>query len=507
MDTRISRRALLGAGAALPFFRTAPALSAASDTLRFGLSAFPASLEPFLNNGTSPATMRLMMHRGLFGYAPDSTIRGELAERWENDGGTQWTIHLRQAFWHNGSPVTSDDVRYTIETIGAEKSTAYLRAQMQEIVRIETPDARTVKLTTKQPIVTLPLWFASYYLPIIARGSWRANSPGTGAGPYMLGDIERGQSIEFTAFDKYYRPGLPKIRKLRFVAYPDENLRVAALQAGDVDIIDYVPWQSMNAIERDAKLKLDNTNGPFMFLTFNCEKKPFDDPRVRLAVAHAIRRDEVVKAAFFGRGTPLEGFATPDNSPYFEPDLAQAWKYDPDKARQLLSAAGVRDLKCSLLSTAQYGMHKGSAEIVQQHLAEIGIQAELNLPDWATRLTLGNRGQYDISVQGTAWENADPDGYAQLVDGTLAQSAARSYGINIPELLPLLSQGRAEFDQAKRKAIYREVQRISLEKVPYVSLNWRSQGYAMKKEVSGFKNIPGPITFYSGTTIEETALA
>ena len=505
MTMLISRRGLLGAALTLPFLRLADA--ATSDTLKFGLSAFPTSLEPFLNNGTSPATMRLMMHRGLFGYAPDGMLRGELAEHWENDGGVHWTIRLREAFWHNGAPVTADDVRYTIETVGAEKSTAYLRAQMQDIVKIETPDPRTLMLTTRTPIVTLPLWFASYYLPIIGKGSWKVNAPGEGAGPFVLGDVERGQSIEFIAFDKFYNKGEPKLKKVRFIAYPDENLRVAALQAGDVDIIDYVPWQSMEAIEADARLKLESTSGPFMFLQFNFQRKPFDDPRVRQAVAHAIRRDEIVKAAFFGRGATLDGFATPDNSPYFEPDLAHEWRYDPQKAKALLTEAGVGDgLKCTLLSTAQYGMHKNTAEVVQQHLGEIGIAAELALPDWATRVTMGNKGQYDIAVQGTAWENADPESYSQLIDGALARSAARSYGIDIPELRPLLAAGRSEFDSAKRRQIYRGVQKISLEKCPYVSLAWRSQGYAMRKEVQGFVNIPGPITFYSGTTLEQTSV-
>lgn len=503
----ITRRSLLAAGAALPFLDKLAFAADSSGHLNFGLSSYPPSLEPFLNNGTSSATVRLLMHRGLFGYAPDSSLRGELAETWENDGSTGWTIKLRDAVWHDGTPVTAADVRYTIETVGAEGSTAYMRNQMHDIVKIETPDEKTVKLTTKEPIATLPLWFASYYLPIIKKDSWKANEPGIGAGPFTLASSERGQYVEMTAFDKYYRKDMPKLKTVRFVAYPDENLRVAALTAGDVDVIDYVPWQAMSSIEADPKLKLDATVGAFMFVQFNFESKPFNDPRVRLAVAHALRRDEVVKAAFYGRGIPLEGFPTPENSAFYLPDHAHDWNYDPEKAKKLLAEAGVGGgFSCKLLSTGQYGMHKITAEVVQQHLAEIGIQAELVLPDWATRLTMGNNGQFDIAIQGTAWENADPDGYASLVDGTLAQSAARSYKIDIPELHDLLVKGRAELDLEKRKAIYAELQKVALEKCPFVSVNWRSQGYALKKTVSGFTNIPGPITFYSGTTLEQTSI-
>ncbi len=200
-------------------------------------------------------------------------------------------------------------------------------------------------------------------------------------------------ALDLEAFDKFYRPGLPKLKTLRMVAYADENLRVAALQAGDVDLIEYVPWQSMPSIEADPKLSLQSTPGPFMYLTFNGKVKPFNDARVRQAVAHAIKREEIVKAAFFGRGSPIEGLPLTEGTAFYDAKLARGWTYDPAKAKSLLAEAGLASgFSCKLLSTAQYGMHKDTAEVVQQHLAEIGIQAELVLPDWATRVTLGNRG-------------------------------------------------------------------------------------------------------------------
>src|SRR3546814_2052030 len=122
----------------------------------------------------------------------------------------------------------------------------------------------------------------------------------------MFKATERGGALVLEAFDAFYKPGLPKLKGVRAVAYKDENLRVAALQAGDVDLIEYVPWQSMEAISEDPALKLDATDGPFMYLVFNGAKRPFDDARVRKAVAHAVKREDIVKAAFFGRGPGLE---------------------------------------------------------------------------------------------------------------------------------------------------------------------------------------------------------
>ena len=133
----------------------------------------------------------------------------------------------------------------------------------------------------KEPTVTVPMWFANFNMPIIARGTTEGGSTPVGAGPFVLKGQERGVAIDLEAFDRFFKPGLPKVKSIRFVAYADENLRVAALQAGDVDIIDYVPWQAMDAIERDSKLKLLTTNGPFMGLIFNGRTGPFTDARVQ----------------------------------------------------------------------------------------------------------------------------------------------------------------------------------------------------------------------------------
>jgi ABC-type transport system substrate-binding protein len=503
MDT--TRRSLLAAGGALAILRAPAHAATARGRLVFGLSSYPPTMAPWANAGTAAATAKLMFHRGLLGYAPDGTLRGELAETWEHTEDGAWVLHLRDAVFQNGAPVTSADVAWTIEQVAGEKSTAYLRAELQHIARVETPDARTVRLITKEPTATLPYLLATPFLPIVAKDSIKDNPLGIGAGPFLLTGEERGVALEYKAFDRFYRPGLPKVKTVRMVAYADENLRVAALQAGDVDLIEYVPWQSMSGIEADPRLALQSTPGPFMYLTFNAKVKPFDDARVRRAIAHAIRRDEIIKAAFFGRGSPIEGLPLNEGTEYYDAQLGHGWAYDPAKAKSLLAAAGVGSgFSCKLLATAQYGMHKDTAAVVQQHLGDIGIQAELVLPDWPTRVTLGNRGQYEMAVMGSASEYNDPDGLTPFLAGNLAVSYVRSFGLDIPKIDQLLAAGRAEFDAAKRRAIYAELQQECLEQAPIVSLCFRSQGYAIKREVSGFHNLPGALTFYSGTTLEQT---
>ncbi len=501
-----SRRGLIAAGAALPFLARPTRAATTPGRLVFGLSSYPPSLAPWTNSGTAAATARLMFHRGLLGYGEDGSVRGELAERWERAEDGAWVFILRDAYFHNGKKVTAEDVAWCIEQIAAPKSTAYLRVQLQDIAKIEVPDAKTVRLHTKAPSVTLPLQFASFYAPIVARDSFQENPHGIGAGPFKLTGEERGVGLDFVAFDKFYRPGLPKLKTVRLVAYADENLRVAALQAGDVDLIEYVPWQAMSGIESDGKLAMQSTAGPFMYLTFNGRVKPFGDARVRRAIAHAVKREDVIKAAFFGRGTPINGLPIPAGTPYYEAKHADALAYDPAKAKALLAEAGLGDgFSCKLLSTAQYGMHKDTASVVQQHLAAVGIQVELVLPDWPTRVTLGNRGQFEMSVMGSTAESNDPDGLTPFVSGRLTASYVRSPGLDIPKIDELLAAGRAEFDTAKRHAIYDELQQLCLDQAPIVALCFRDQAYAMQKQVQGFRNLPGALTFYSGTTIEQTS--
>ena len=498
----ITRRAALAGTAALPFLRAPHARAQQNQgTLTFGLSSFPPSIQPWANTGTAAATIKLMIHRGLTSYGPDGALRGELAESWSPIGTQGWEFKLRDARFQNGERVTAADVRWTIEQIAADRSTAYFRAEMGGVSGVETPDDRTVRIMLRDPVATLPIWMASYHLPIISRNSPRGTF--VGAGPFAIRAQERGSVIELEPNRNFHRAGLPKLRAIRAIAYPDENLRVAALRAGDLDLIEYVPWQSMDAIAADPSLRLDTTDGAFMFFVFNGTRPPFNDARVRKAVAHAIRREELVRAAFFGRGSPLTQLPIPESSPFYNADFKDGWRYDPALSRRLLAEAGhPNGVSCSLLSTAQYGMHKDTAEVAQQHLAAVGIRAELNLPDWATRVTVGNRGQYDIAVMGTAADSNDPDGIASFIDGSLAPSYVRSHGLRVDRITELLARGRAEFDEGRRRAIYREMERVAIEQAPIVGLTWRSQGYAMRRRVTGFRNMPGALTFYSGLTFE-----
>ena len=503
------RRFMAGAAAAgtIGFIGAPTARAQATGILTFGLSSYPPSFAALQNAGTAAGTVKLMIHRGLLSYDNAGQIRGELAEDWGVDESGVWTFKLRDnAVWHDGRPVTAADVKYTIETGAAEGSSAAYTTSLQLIEKIEMPDAKTVKLTFSEPFATAETLFAHYNMPIIPEGS--DEEALVGAGPFKIDSRERGVSVDLVASDNYYKPGLPKLAGIKAVAYADENLRVAALEAGDVDLIEYVPWPAMGSIDDNPSLTLDVVEGPFMYLTFNGARKPFDNPLVRRAIAHAVKREDVVDAAFFGRGAGLAHLPISDASPFYNPQYADAWAYDPEKAKALLAEAGHPDgFDCTLLSTAQYGMHTSTAEITQAYLSMIGINVTLDLPDWATRVQKGNAGEYDFAVMGTSADSNDPDGIARLIDPALPPSFARSINLDIPQITALLAEGRSTFDTEARKVIYEKLEGIAIDEVPLAGLCWRAQGYGMSDKVSGFKNLPGQLTFYSGLTLEETALS
>ena len=157
-----------------------------------------------------------------------------------------------------------------------------------------------------------------------------------------------------------------------------------------------------------------------------------------------------------------------------------------------------------MLSSSQYSFHQNTAISVQDDLKKIGIELEMNLPDWPTRLEVGAAGDYDIAVYGTVGITNDPSFLDQMLTPAGAQNA--SYGYDDSTVNDLLTKGRAESDPAARKAVYQQLGEHVLENAPIVGLAWRSQAYGYNKKVTGFSNIPGFLTFDSGYTLASTTV-
>lgn len=508
IDYKPSRREVLislGAGVVALALPKGAQAQAATKVLKFGLSTFPPTLKPFDNTGGAANTVKLMLYRGLMGYDAKGTLMPEVAESVEWSTPTTAVFKLRaNAMFHDGSPVTAADVVYSLNEITKQGSTAYLKSDLKIISAVEAVDAKTVKITLNTPSAIFLDLMASYCCPIISSKS--TDSAIIGAGPFTMKGSEKGVYIEVARFKDFYLADQPNVDGIRFIAYADENLRYAALEAGDVDLIEYLPWTQFNAVEASKTLKMKTTLGPFMFLLFNVTEGPFANAKVRQAVGYAIERQDVVDAAFAGRGEPLYGFPNPQGSPFDLADPAHEWRFDVEKAKALLTEAGYPNgFDCRLLATATYGMHQDTASVVQAYLAAIGINATLDLPDWGTRVNAGKEGKYNIAVHGTSGNFNDPDAlWSLLYSGN--PSYLQSFGFKSARIDGLLEQGRNEVDPAKRKTIYQQLVVAYYEEVPQVPLNWRIQAYAMKASVEGFEQLPGFLSGSSAYALDETKL-
>lgn len=497
--------AISGAVASMP---GQPFAAPEQKTLRVGLSTYPAHFRPWVNVGYAGQLVSALINRNLVSYDAKGQLVGELAESWTRENDLTWAFKLRQVKFSNGQPVTSADVKWTLEKIAAEGSGAYMRDPVTQIASVEVVDDQNFKLITKAPDVTIPSVMAYPFLGIIAANSTDGQEQGIGAGPFTITSAEKGVGISLAASEHYFKEGLPAFANVQITPYADENLRVAALTAGDVDIIDYVPWSAMDTIEKDKNLKLDAmASGAFMYLSFN-GSGVFKDPKLRQAVAFGIRREEIVNTVFYGRGATLSGVPRPSVSPYYNKELANYWSYDPDKAKALLKEAGHENgLEVTLLATSQYTMHSGIAVLVQSHLAEIGIKVNLTMPDWATRVTMGNRGIGDFAVQGIGIDTLDPDAATTVIDPSLTQTFLRSRNFEVPGLTELLQRGRQEGDEGKRVALYAEIDRLVCDNASFCGLAYRATGFARNVHVQNLELLPDQMSPFSATLFDKLALA
>ncbi|HXX39874.1 MAG TPA: ABC transporter substrate-binding protein [bacterium] len=487
-----------------------PTPSASGGTLVFGLSLEPPSLDPQVDSGTAALTVKLQLYRGLVAFYNGGKIVPELAESWKQESPTSWVFNLRRGTkFSNGDPVTTDDVVYSFQRILDPKTGARFRTQLSAIDKVEAVGPSTVRFTLKQPVATFLELLALPEQAIVDQKFTQTHDLKTdvmGAGPFKMVEWQKGVSLTVERVPGFYKEGLPKLDRIKFVFLPDDTARVTALRAGDVDLIEFVPWKDMQSLSADPNFWYQGTMGLFMYLQINVAHKPFDDPRVRQALGYAINRQAILDAAFSGRGGLIYGMATPSASWAYIPADAKYFRYDPDKARALLRQAGVPDgLKVNVLSTSTYMMHEQTAVVVQAELKKVGLDVELNLPDWPTRLEQGLKGNYDLAVAGNPGDFNDPDFYYDFYHtGPIRSTASPNFSDG--QIDRLLEEARQAPDLSKRKQLYAQFETRALELSPLIFLTWREQGYAGKKSVRGFQNLPAFLVIRSGITLEETTV-
>ena len=480
----------------------------AKDDITVAMQLEPPHLDPTsAAAGAIDSVLYTNVFEGLTRFMGDGSVVPGLAESWEiSEDGLTYTFKLREGVtFHDGTTMDAEDVKFTLDRINAEDSANAQKALYAAISEVNVTDPQTVEVKLSEPNGNMLFNLAWGDAVIVAPETVETiKQTPIGTGAFKFENWNQGDKITLTRNDDYWGEA-PALASATFKFISDPTAAFASVMAEDVDVFTGFPApENIPQFEADPRFQvlIGSTEGETI-LSINNKREPFDNVKVREAVAHAIDRQAIIDGAMFGYGTPIGTHFAPHNPDYV--DLTEMSSYDPEKSKALLAEAGYPDgFSCTMLSTAQYGMHQSTAEVCQAYLSMVGINAQLDLPEWSSRVKKGNEGQYDLAVMGTTADNNDPDGLVNVLDGSLPPSFVRSYDMPTPEITELFARGRATFETEERKAIYHELESTAIETVPLVGLAWRAQGYGMKAGVSGFANLPGQLTFYSGITLEET---
>lgn len=479
-------------------------------TLVYALSTDPPNMDPHVDTGTGANNVKYQIYNGLTRFWEGGEVEPDLAASWEvSDDGLSYTFSLVEGVtWHSGDPFTSADVQVSIERIKDPGVGASSSTEISVIDSVDTPDDLTAVFNLSAPSAPLITYLADPTAFILSKvfldGGGDPDTESIGTGPFSLESREPGVRIVVVKNPEYFQDG-PFLDQIDFIPYADENTRMAAAFGGEIDLAEYVPWKDFQGIRDDDGLTLHAGDAAaFMTMMYHTEKPPFDDPAVRYALGFAYDRDSMIEIVFFGEGSPITGGLVPPGLWGHADDLDGTFTYDPDKAKQMLADAGYPDgFECTLLSTSQYGMHQGTAEIAQQNLRDIGITCELELFDWPTVVEKYATGDFHFRVHGLGTGTSDPD-------TTLAQyfetgsPGASSIAFSNEEVDSLLAEARATIEQDARKALYDEVQKLIIDLAPFSFLTYRVQAEVSRATIQGYEHFPGGLGFASAKTLEKT---
>jgi peptide/nickel transport system substrate-binding protein len=517
--------AVPGLGSAASAQEATPA-PVAGGTLRMGMQADPTQFDPQKLSATAIWRAIENMYDTLTRIKPDLTIEPSLAESWDiSEDGTVYTFHIRQGVtFHDGSPLTADDVAFTytrlLDPATGSQSTATLISikgaqalasagaagegtptptdsqaaidAAKAALGIKAIDPATLEITLEAPDASFLTSISDGSALIYSKAFVEANDNDVtqvvnGTGPFKLDEYIPNTSIKASRFDGYWEAGLPYFDGLEMTIAAEDTARTGLIVQGAADYIEYAPLRDVDTLKQNQDLKLygeSNTN--IRFLGFNLTREPFNKLEVRQAIAKVVDRTPMIESCVFGHGTAV--------ATVFPPDFWAALDVQPEApdiegAKQLMATAGYADgFKTTMTSWSEYSFLSNAAIVLQEQLKQIGIEAEMNLLDAGTMIqTVYIDNDFDMAVTGTSGY-VDPHGL--MVENFLTGSSGNFVGYSNSQVDDLIKQGQVETDTEKRADIYRQIQQVLIQDQPWVDFFVQNQFEALKKNIYGFEHIP-----------------
>ncbi|HMQ94893.1 MAG TPA: ABC transporter substrate-binding protein [Amaricoccus sp.] len=364
----------------------AGAAAAQRSDITIGMQLEPPNLDP--TAGAAAAIDEVVyanVFEGLTRFGPDGEVLPALAESWEiAPDGLSWVFNLREGVsFHDGLPFTAEDVVFSFDRAMAEGSTNAQKQLFDGINEVTAIDDTTLEIGLDVPKGSLLSNLAWGDAVIVSPASAEGNATNPiGTGPFRFSQWVQGDRIELVRNEEYWGEK-PALGKVTFKFISDPTAAFAAMMAGDLDAFPVFPApENLAQFEADPRFSVivGSTEGETI-LAMNNARPPFDDIRVRRAVAHAIDRQAVIDGAMFGYGTPIGSHFAPHNPAY--EDLTAKSAYDPELSRALLAEAGHPEGFSTTLTLPPPSYARRGGEIVASQLRAVGIEVEIVNVEWA----------------------------------------------------------------------------------------------------------------------------
>ncbi|KAB2875905.1 MAG: ABC transporter substrate-binding protein [Bauldia sp.] len=488
---------VLAAGLACP-------VAANAAELMVGFTVDPLTLDPANHRSRETETVIRDLYDGLLTRDSGMIVQPELASSFIQIDPLTWEFELRDGVkFHDGTTMTADDVKFTFDRLIVENAmggqTSPRKSLLGPVKAVQVVDAGTVRFVLSDPWPILPAMLP--FQEVVSKSFVEKNGDAAlattenGTGPFKLVDWRKGEAVIMERFDDYYggAAGIPPVGKacvdrVIFRIIPENASRVAALLAGDVDIINELPAHDIGQVEANPDTRVMAVNGTrTFFVAINNTKKPFDDLRVRQAFNHAVDKGLIIDKILAGKATPLNGVLSPDAFA-FDAGL-KSYAYDPGLARRLLAEAGYPDGIDVVIDTrAEY---KDLVEALAAVMAKSGIRAQVMVGEASVLATKWDpKAAKEGDLYFTSWGNGSLDPYDIMNPVLMTAARGNTAGYANAEVDELLEAGETEADPAKRADLYKKAQQIVNADAPWVFL-WLPQDiYGVSTRVSNWQPSP-----------------
>ncbi|MCT8997042.1 ABC transporter substrate-binding protein [Chelativorans intermedius] len=444
-------------GAAALFLTSGSAAIGARSDLVLGVVLEPPHLDP--TAGAAAAIDEIVyanVFEGLTRIGPNGEVQPALAERWEvSQDGLTYTFHLREGVtFHDGTAFDAQDVKFSLDRARAEDSTNAQKGLFSAIETVEVVDPATVKVTLGHPQGSFLYNMGWGDAVIVAPESAPTNKEKpVGTGPFRFDNWARGSSVTISRYENYWgEPVTLETAEFRFI--PDAAASVAALLSGDVHAFPNLQaGDALPQIEADPRftVMIGATEGETI-LAINNGKAPFDNLKVRQAIAHALDREEIILGASAGNGVPIGSHFSPANEAYI--DLTDTYAHDPEKAKALLAEAGLANGFSATLKLPPPAYARQGGEIVASQLRQVGIELEIIPVEWAQWLEqVFTNKDYDLTIV----SHTEPN------DINIYARDDYYFNYDNPAFDAVMDELETTSDPEKRKTLYQTAQRIIAE--------------------------------------------